>query len=503
MIHEIHVQCPDFRKIRTENLFYADKTKYIYQLLNGSIAKILCRPNGFGKTLMIDALEELFSGDRSLFSGLWIDSSDHRFEKRPVVRLNLGFDEPVDSDELMERINRALQEIVKEEGLPIGRVNPHLPFEDLIFNLYRKYNPRTGPGDPKNAGEDGDQAKVVVLIDDYDAPILKRLSDPAKALQIQKTLFGLYRSLHNLEKYCRLIFLTGQTNLGADCEGSNLSRLSDVSYLPEYAGALGFTMEETDRLLADQFEELAPALIAKNQFKPGQSMAKLKEAIAIWYDGYVFDGSTPFEEKDQDKIVRVLCPFTLLSFFAKKTFDNHWLYAQNFDFLSSIVAQKPERFIGDHLSGYSKLTLSNPKNPPMGPLLFQTGYLTLKEVSIAHGLMGYGFKTPNLEVSLGLRVAILGTLFNFTSIEEIQATQKKFHGYLTSHNQVDYEEAFGLAVARLTFRPPRPGDFFYRMVFQLFLYCLGFEIDQDDPTGYSRLELIQETFAATRKSEEL
>ncbi|MDR0549440.1 MAG: AAA family ATPase [Deltaproteobacteria bacterium] len=498
MTHKILVQCPSFKKIRSDNLFYADKTEYIYNLVSDSQPKLLCRPFGFGKTLLIDTLEELFNGQRELFAGLWIDSSDYQFIKHPIIRLNLGFAEPLNSEELWTQIVNVLQNVAKSEGLPIVHLNPHLPFEDLIFNLYRKYNPR----DPKTEGEEpnGDPGgvKVVVLIDDYDAPILNLLAEPAKAFSIQKNLFSLYRSFQNLEKYCRFILLTGQTNLGSCCDGVGLSYASDISYQAKYAGLCGFTQAETDQLIADQFPSLAPALTMRNQFKPGQTMADLKDLIATWYDGFIFDGSTIFDDKTKDKITRVMCPYSILSFFAKQTFDLYWLYAQNDDFLKGVIAQKPERFIGDDFSSYSKLALCHAENPPMGPLLFQTGYLTLKEVSLSHGLMSYGFKPPNLEISLGFRVAILETLFNLTTIEEIEHTQFKIQKSLASHDQVDWEEAFALAVARLTFRPPRPGDFFYRLVFQLFIYCLGFEVDPEDPANHGRLELVKETFAAKK-----
>jgi hypothetical protein len=501
MASEIYVQCPTFRKIRNDNLFYADKTEYIYRLIGDCRTKILCRPFGFGKTLLIDTLEELFRGNRELFKGLWIDSSDYSFEKHPVIRLNLNITGPIDSRELNARILKDLQKIAKSESLPLGQINPHLPLEDVIFSLYRKYNPRSLESNPEEDDPAGNQAKVVVLIDDYDAPVLNNLKDPSLAQDLQKTLYSFYRSFQNLEQYCRFILLTGQTKLGSGWSGANINQITDVSYLSEYAGICGFSHAETERLTADQFETIAPALILKHQFRSGQTIDDLKQAIFHWYDGYIFGGSTIFDEKTRDKIVKVLNPFAILSFFANQAFGNYWINAQDAAFLSRIVAKKPERFIGDDFSGYSQLSLTQLENPPMGPLLFQTGYLTLKEVSVSHGLMSYNFKVPNLEVSLGFRVAILEKIFNLNSIEELQNIQKKVEKSLSSHNQVDWEAAFAMAVALLTFRPPRPGDFFYRIVFQLFIYCLGFEIHPEDPPGFNRLELVQELFVAKKARE--
>jgi hypothetical protein len=500
MTYKIDVQCSSFKVIREVNLFYADKTEYIYHLIKDHKAKIICRPFGFGKTLLIDTLETLFSGDREAFAGLWIDRSDYQFVKHPIVRVNLGFKDSMDADELKTRISNELLKIARDEALPINGLNPHLPFEDLVFSLYRKYNPASAESDSKWPSVDPDHAKVVVLIDDFDAPIINSVYEPDVVPGVQKTLAGFFRSIQRLAKYCRFILLTGQTMLGADLEASDFNRETDVSYQSEYAAICGFTMEETERLMADQFESLAPALIEKNQFRAGQTLADLKNSILLWYDGYVFDATTAFEEKNREKlsIVKVLNPFAILSFFAHQHFDTHWIKAQNDAFLPSVISKKPERFIGDDFSGYSKLTLYRLDKPPMGPLLFQMGYMTLKESFLSHGIMTYSLKVPNLEISLGFRVAILETLFNLTNLEEIQNTQKKVQISLSSHNQVDWEDAFALAVARLTFRPPRPGDFFYRLVFQLFIYCLGFEIGPEDPNVFDRLKLVTEAVVAKK-----
>ncbi|MDR2141054.1 MAG: AAA family ATPase [Deltaproteobacteria bacterium] len=501
MVSQVYTQSQSFRRIRDDNLFYSDKTSYIYQLINDYRTKILCRPFGFGKTLLIDTLEELFSGRRELFTGLWIDSSDHQFVKHPVIRLNLQHVGPLTPATLRERIINDLEKIAQAEALPINQLNPRLPFEDLIIKLYQKYNPRASEPAIEELGPALGQVKVVVLIDDYDDPIVSNLDNEPLALEFQKTLYSFYRSFQNLEKYCRLILLTGQTKLGLGEPGPFSPQVVDISYLPEYAGVCGFIQADLDRLINERFEPETPYLVMKNQAQPTQTADDLRRLISIWYDGYIFDGSTLFDEKNQKTLIKIFNPYSILNFFANKTFDNYWIKAQKNNFLANIVAKMPERFLGNSFSDYSKLALTSVDKHPTGLLLFQAGYLTLKEITASHGLLHYSMKVPNLEVSLGFRSALLEVLFNLTSVEEIRITQNNVQKSLAAHNQVAVEEIFALAVARLTFHPYRQDNFFYRTVFQLFIYCLGFDSDPEDPLTINRLQLVVESFAAQKASQ--
>ncbi|MDR1576958.1 MAG: AAA family ATPase [Deltaproteobacteria bacterium] len=491
------VQTPIFSDIIHEYRFYVDKTEYLYHLINDQKAKILCRPWGFGKTLLVDTLEELFHGNQDLFANLWIAASDYKFVKHPVIRLNFGFPESITPTELNHRIFNDLQRIALSEALPINALNPDSPLEDLIVNLLKKYNPNLPDVSLEESDLGANLTKVVILIDDYDAPIIAAFNDTALATSLQQTLSEFYRSFHNLEKYCHFILLTGQTKLGYGEVGPNATNFLDISYLPKYSGICGFTTHELDNLIANRFDQIAPELIHKNQFQVGQTAADLKKLILLWYNGYYFDGYTVFDQKNQEKMVKVFNPYSILTFFERKAFDNYWIQAHQEDFLTDIIAQKPERFIGYDFSGYSKLTLLYVNNPPIGLFLFQTGFLTMKETSISHGQMSYNLKIPNLEISLSFRKALLKILFDIASVEDLQNTQKNVQKGLASQNQFDLEEIFALAVARLTFRPPRPGDFFYRVVFHLFIYCLGFDTDPDDPSEVNRLELVKKSFAAT------
>ncbi|MDR1607366.1 MAG: AAA family ATPase [Deltaproteobacteria bacterium] len=488
------IQSSTFRNIREKNKFYADKTAYLYQLIRDYKAAILCRPWGFGKTLLLDSLTELFQGNRDLFANLWIDSSDYKFEKHPVIRLSLAYEPVLSSDHLNQKIFGDLQIIAQTSGLT-ERLDPATPLTDLVLALIRQFNPLAADSDLINPSPESDLVKVAILIDDFDSPVLKALDDENLAASIQQTLGALRQTIEDLSPYCRFSLLAGQTNLGCGETDPNDGLFEDISFLTEYAEICGFNSNDLDQLVADNYKIVTPGLYAKNQFRPGQMLDELKQLITLWYNGYYFDGQTLFDQNSLDKVVKVFNPYDILTFFDRKSFENHWIQAHEDKFLTKLVAEKPDRFISYDFSGYSRLTLVNFKNPPLGLLLFQLGYLTLKESSLSHGLMSYNFKVPNLEISLSFRKALLEILFNLTASDDIQAIQSNIQKALTSHNQFELEEAFALSVARLTYRPPRPDDFYYRMVFQLFIYCLGFDSSPDDPPGLNRLELVKQTFA--------
>ncbi|MDR1085640.1 MAG: AAA family ATPase [Deltaproteobacteria bacterium] len=493
MDKNIYFKQSSFKQIQYNRYFYADKTRHIYNLIKNPQTKIFCRPSGFGKTLLLDTMAELFEGRKNLFSGLWIASSDYCFLKHPVIRLSLNIKNPVSPARVKNQLAAQLHEIACREELDISPIRPDRPFDTLAVSLFNKYNPQAKP-DPA----DLNLRKVVILIDDYDAPILNSLDNPELATEIQTLLSSYARSLKELENYCRLILLAGQTKLGCQDRIQAGNFLRDISYEPEYATICGFTFEDLDRLLALDSDSVISSLVMKNQLKPGAGRDDLKEAILYWYDGYTFDGQTLLDDRNKESLPSVFNPYSILNFFHYRAFDSYWLKAHKPDFLSNIIAKNPIRFLENDFSGYSTLALNYADNPPLGILLFQTGYLTVKEVSASHNFLNYSLKVPNLEVSLAYRAAFLEILFSLDTEEAVRDNQRRLQQAIAAHSQVDLEEIFSLAVARLAVRPSWPGDYFYRLVFQWFIYSLGLESYPDHASGFNRAALVAEFFASEK-----
>jgi hypothetical protein len=475
---------PSFAEIRANNLFYSDKTKFIYRLIREPKVKILCRPRGFGKTLLLDTLAALFQGRRELFRGLWIDSSDFSFAPHPVVRLDLDYPGPLTPQLLRELVTRDLEKIAQAENLSIGPLNPTVPLTDLLVSLFRKYNPQADENSSR-------PVRTVFLADNFDAPVLANLDNPKLARGLQETLDSLFRPLANLTKFCGLTVLAGETTLGWSGRALPADLIEDISFDPSYAGFLGLTEDDLDRILDEQGEELTEVLIRKNQLKPGSAVQDLKEAVLYWYDGYVFDIRTPFEEKTKDRVVRVLNPYSIGRFLAGQSLGNYWLHSRNSRFLAQVISRQPVRFLESDFSGYAQLSLTHLEHPSVGLLLFQTGYLTVRETASSHGFLNYSLKVPNTEVSLGFRNTFLDVLFNLTSSEEIKDTQRRVKRAFSSRNPQELEDVFELAVARLVYRPAWPSDYFYRLVFQWFIYSLGLDTEEPDQTeNFNRAELV-------------
>ncbi|MDR2140604.1 MAG: AAA family ATPase, partial [Deltaproteobacteria bacterium] len=276
-----------FSEIISENMLYADKTKYIYNLINNCKVCFLCRPRRFGKSLLLSTIKALFLGQRDLFKELWIDSSDYAFETHPVIHLSMNYTGISNSSLLNKRIILNLQAIGTSEGISISDLFLDVALEELVNGLFDKYN-KKNMSTPRECSDNlGAARKVVVLIDEYDAPIIDNLDQPAIAKANLETLHDFYRCFKNLDEKIRFVLVTGISQAARVALGQSSNNIVDISLKPEYAGVCGFTLQDLDALFADRYEETLNDLIATGQMKPGDTIADLKENILKWYDGYV------------------------------------------------------------------------------------------------------------------------------------------------------------------------------------------------------------------------
>ncbi|MCL1808751.1 MAG: AAA family ATPase, partial [Clostridiales bacterium] len=184
----------NFRKIREGGYVYVDKTQYVYNIINDGNYYFLSRPRRFGKSLLLDTIGEAFSGDKELFKGLWIYGSDYGFEKHPVIRLDMSNIANETPEMLKDLLSKTLLKQVKKERFDIDYDVPSEMFKNLIEELHEKYN-----------------QTVVVLIDEYDKPILDRLGDIKTAEANKDVLGGFYGILKSMDPHLRLTFITGVT----------------------------------------------------------------------------------------------------------------------------------------------------------------------------------------------------------------------------------------------------------------------------------------------------
>ncbi|MDR1038646.1 MAG: AAA family ATPase [Deltaproteobacteria bacterium] len=285
-----------FRSIILGNYLYADKTKYIYNMLKNYNCCFLSRPRRFGKTLLIKTIGELFKGERQLFEGLWIDTeSDYGFEKHPVLNFNMSYSETDTKSRLIARIKDDLRDAGKRQGVKISsRSTCDKMMGQLLEGIYEK----SGVG-------------AVVLVDEYDAPVIDHILDLKLASDNCKVLHDFYRSMKTNIDYIHFALVTGITRFAMTSMDSGPNNFKDISILANFAGICGFTIGELDSLFQDRFEETLASLKTNKRIAWNAGFKALKNKILEWYDGYNWLGDE-----------HILNPYSILNFFDKKNFPH-------------------------------------------------------------------------------------------------------------------------------------------------------------------------------------
>lgn len=368
-----------FEKIRTQNRLYVDKTRHIYSLATRGDYHFLSRPRRFGKSLTVSTLRCLFQGKKELFKGLWIDrNTDWDWKEHPVLSIDFNGI----THDVPERLERSLTELIAAIGeesnvrfvgtLLKGR------FKELILSLRKK----TG-------------MPVVILIDEYDKPIIDHLGKGEEHLEIAKKNRDILKSFFGVLKegevasVLRFIFITGVSKFSRVSIFSELNNLQDLTMLGEYADMFGYTQEELEEYFAPFF----PAFAEKHKM----SVPELLERLKLQYNGY------RFSERD----VKVYNPFSILCSVAQKKFDDYWFETGTPTFLVNLLHENNWHPPNIEKMQATKAIFSVYEIERLQPeaLLFQTGYVTIRDI---RGRI-FTFDYPNHEV----KTAFLESLFHF------------------------------------------------------------------------------------------
>ena len=366
------IQC--FRKIIEGGYVYVDKTQYIYSLVNDVKYCFLSRPRRFGKSLLLDTIGEVLSGNKELFKELWIYNADYEFVKHPVLRLDMSNIANKTPEVLENSLTAELQNRVKKEGFDIAYDIPSDLFKTLIEALSRKYSQR-----------------VVILIDEYDKPILDHLDVLDTAEANRKVLKSFYGVLKSMDPYLRFTFITGVSKFTKTSIFSELNNLLDITMKKEYSNICGIGAEDLDKYFSEYIKQL-------EQGGDLERYGSINDAILAWYDGYSWDGRT-----------RVINPFSLLSFFMQQRFSSFWYSSGTPTFLIKLIKNKPSSFLAlkDLEISERALDTFDIRKMSIAPLLFQTGYLTVDEKRFRGASESYLLRTPNLEVAEAFHLNII------------------------------------------------------------------------------------------------
>jgi hypothetical protein len=376
----------DFEEIRKGGFLYVDKTNLIYRLVHTSKYAFLSRPRRFGKTLLASTLHYYFDGRKDLFTGLAMERLEKEWTQYPVLHFDFGRMKELTIDELRQALHELLNKYdrsfgVTTTGTPGGRLDA------LIQEAYSK------TGHP-----------AVVLIDEYDAPIMDTLHDPDKLLEVRKVMRNFYASLKANDKYLRFVFLTGVSTfsqMGIFSELNNLKKITDDD---RYAAICGITEQE----LRDNFTQGISSLAEKKECSREEILAILKDK----YDGYHFS----------EALIDIYNPFSLLNAFDMNKIDDYWFDSGT----SSSLINAFHQYIGDFNLELDKIGSSDWMEPSdfrksledhasIIPLLYQTGYLTIKEYDGENEQYKLGI--PNAEVRVGLLKNLLPLYISANSSE--------------------------------------------------------------------------------------
>lgn len=367
-----------FEKLRREGCYYVDKTPYMQQLIEEGSYYFLSRPRRFGKSLFLDTLQQLFEGTQALFEGLAIEPHWDWQVHYPVVRFGFGDGVVQGREALDERIRYMLKTNAERLGIRFNG-DSDIPgqFRDLLRLAKEKYN-----------------QPVVLLIDEYDKPILDNITDSAIATQNREGLKNLYSVIKDADVFLKFTLLAGVSKFSKVSLFSGLNNLTDITLVDEYSAICGYTHEDVETVFAAELANFDPAEVKR------------------WYNGYNWGGEAVYN------------PFDLLLLFKHQKFKPYWFESATPTFLVKMLGERQVNTI-DLAAMHSDQDLLghfDVGDIATEALLFQTGYLTIgSEREPIPGIWEYTLTYPNVEVEVSLNKALLPT--QGFSISEVTKTR--------------------------------------------------------------------------------
>ena len=437
-----------FRKLRELNCYYVDKTPYIQRLLDEGTHYFLSRPRRFGKSLLLDTIKELFEGNEPLFEGLHIHDGWNWSERHPVVRLDFGggnFGEP----RLLEaNIMEQLAAAERRMGVASEYLTAPGRFAYLLEALHRQ----TG-------------RTVVVLVDEYDKPILDMLSTPEVALANRDYLRGLYGMIKSSDAHVRFTFVTGVSKFSKVSIFSDLNNLTDITLDRRYPAICGYTESDLDSVFAPELAGLD------------------RERIREWYNGYRWRG----EE-------RVYNPFDVLLLFDSREFKAHWFETGTPAFLLDTLFERRVSSVSlsDMLGTEDLLSAFDVNHIGTEALLFQTGYLTITAEEELGGKALYRLGFPNREVRQSLNEHLLRHLVQDTAQQT--ANSIRLARLLEAHDCAGLKTLFHAFFASIPYQwytNNHIADYegFYASVFYSYFAALGYDVAVEESGSHGRLDM--------------
>ncbi len=448
----------DFEKIRRDGYVYADKTDLVFKIAQSGGYYFLSRPRRFGKSLLVSTLEAYFCGRKELFGSLAISDLEKDWIQYPVLRFDLSGKEYKNSSDLTETLYQHLAKYEALYGVTPRFESPESRFKDVIdAALDRSGNP------------------VVILVDEYDKPIVDNLGNDKLADTFRKQLQGFYSVMKAKDAYIKFGFLTGVTKIGKLSVFSGLNNLKDISMDARYADICGISEKDLSKYFTESIKELAEA----NRL----SEAKCYEKLAQMYDGYHFCEDS----------AGIYNPFSLLNTFDSLKFRQYWIETGTPSFLVEVMKRTDYDVTGiasEEADSTLLTEIDTVFHNPV-PLLYQSGYLTIKSYDETTGIYTLGF--PNLEVKNGF----LSFLLNYYTTARGSGSLliRQMSGDLINGRPKDFMKRMEAFFARQSYQIQGDAekDFHYAMSIILQLLGENVTVHTENATSEGRIDLLVET----------
>ena len=446
----------NFEKIRRDGYCYIDKTALVYQLVKTGSYYFLSRPRRFGKSLLVSTLEAYFQGKKELFEGLDIHELEKEWKQYPVIHLDLNAKKFDTEEDLIRLIDRQL--LVYEEEY--GSVPTDVTIDDRFVSLIRNAAEKTGE-------------RVVILVDEYDKPMLQAIGNDTLQSEYRNTLKAFYGVLKSMDGYIKFALLTGVTKFGKVSVFSDLNNLEDISRNPSYTDICGISGEELLRDFSDDIQELAAA--------NGQTFEQACDQLKTDYDGYHFCPDSP----------GMYNPFSILNTFKSRRYGSYWFETGTPTYLVELL-KKSDYDLEEmsHVETDADVldSIFTDDNPI--PVIYQSGYLTIKGYDKEFGIYELGF--PNREVEEGFMKFLL-PYYSSVSKTSSPFEIKKFVQDVKRGDIDGFMERLQSCLADCPYELAKDVELHYQNVLFIVFRLAGLYTKVEYHTSRGRIDLVLQT----------
>ena len=448
-----------FSEIRMNDNLYIDKTAYMYRMANSDGKFIfLSRPRRFGKSLLVSTLQSYFEGRKELFKGLAMEKLEKEWTEYPVLCFDLSGGKHQEEDQLNRYLDYILKENERRFGIECDAVDANVRLANLISSVYNK----TGK-------------QVVVLIDEYDAPLLDVVHQDERLESLRYLMRNFYSPLKQCEPMLRFVFLTGITKFSQLSIFSELNNITNISMDEEYAGICGITKEELLTQMSDDIDRLAEKMSVTRE----EAILQLTDN----YDGYHFTYPSP----------DIFNPYSLLNCFSKEKIGAYWFRSGTPTFLIEMMRKFKvlPSSIGNIYAKLSSFDAPTENMTSIIPLLYQSGYVTIKDYD--KELKLYKLDIPNKEISIGLYESLLPNYVT-TEIDEGKVVIARMSAFI---NSGDIDGALSLLQTFLATVPYCDNTLYeghyQQMLYIIFALLTDYRILVEQRTAKGRTDITLET----------